>query len=148
MLLLTVTGCGGGDSSDGADSDTTFPADISGTYSLQWSGGGTGATGAFTCSGTATLTLVQAGTVLSATLVLQSDTGDCEDWFDWSGGGSYASSTGAINMGTEIGDNTVILTGAASQAADGTITLSGQWTVINTASADVVASGSWSAEPM
>ena len=155
LLLLTATGCGGGgDSSDGAGGENAggagvgIPIDISGTYSLRWSGGGTNAMGAFTCSGTSTMTLTQSGTVLTARLILQSETGDCEDWFDLSMGGTYASSTGEINMSTEIGANTVIVTGTASQAVDGTVTLSGQWTVIDTASADVVASGDWSAQPM
>ena len=157
LLLLAVTGCGSGDSSDGAGGEngngngggsgggTMFPADISGTYTMQWSGGGTNATGAFTCSGTATLTLAQAGTVITATLVVQTETGDCEAWFNWTGSGTYASSTGAISMGTVIGANTVIFTGTASAGTDGTVSLSGQWTVINTASADVVVSGTWSA---
>lgn len=154
-LVLMLTACGGGSSSSDGGGDSmdgdTFPESISGTYSGTWEGSGTSASGVFTCQGTFTLTISQSGSTIVVTYNVVtsggSGTGQCTEAFDFSGNGTYNASTGALGILSVEGAITASLSGTASEQT-GKITLSGIWSTTETASAAVIASGTWTAESL
>ncbi len=97
--------------------------------------------------GTLNMKISQSGSTLVVTSNVKTEEGDCEDDFEFSAGsrGSYISNTGAISITSAQDGNTLSLNGIATEQ-DGNIRISGQWSVIDTASADVVSAGTWSAE--
>lgn len=148
LVTLLLVACGGGDSGSGGGGATTIPANIAGNYTGNWSGSGTNAAGTFTCEGTFNLSISQAGTTLVVTFNLQSTggtaAGECTDAFSFSGGGTYNASSGELNIESEQGSESAFLNGTASEAM-ATITINGTWSVLDTASGDVVSSGTWNA---
>lgn len=146
-LFLVVTGCGGsGDTSDGGGAEEPVnPQNIAGTYSGTWEGSGTDENGVFTCSGEFVVTITQGGIVITANFNLVTGMGPCNDFFDAPGNGTYDASTGEVRLELVAGANTVDIVGTATLQGSG-ITLSGQWSTINTVSNAVVASGTWVAQ--
>ena len=156
ILSLAVTGCGGGSSSTGSGSSTdtgtsspsvAAPEVVSGSYSGSWEGSGTNAAGTFVCSGQFGMVLSQSGTDLDVTLSLLTGTGECNDFFEVSGFGTYLSSTGELTFSASVGENTISVVGTATEQ-NGTITFAGRWSATNSASNIVVASGTWTAESL
>ena len=154
-LSLMLTACGGGSSSSDGGGDpvdpTTIPAVISGSYSGTWEGSGTNASGTFTCEGTFTLNVSQSGSTIVVTYSVVtsggSGTGQCTEAFNFTGNGTYNASNGALGILSVQDTITAALSGTASEQA-GKITLSGTWSTTESASANVVASGTWTAESL
>ncbi len=148
-FVFAVVGCGGGETSDGAGGSSgatnANPDSIAGTYSGTWEGRGTSATGTFVCSGEFVMVISQSGAQVVVALTLVTGSGECDDFFAFSGSGSYVSSTGEISVSAPIGDNTVNLVGTAT-GQTGQVTINGRWSTIVTNSANVVASGTWTAQ--
>lgn len=151
FVFLGLTGCGGGDSSDGAGGGEPDPgappADIAGNYKGTWNGSGTDANGRFTCSGSFTMSITQSGSSLVIKMSVLNGTGECDEAFEFSGGGTYNATTGEISMSLESTPNTADITGTVVQT-DLVITMSGQWSITDSASASVLSSGTWKAEPL
>lgn len=151
-LFLLLVACGGGSSSSDGGGDTmdgANPQDISGTYSGTWTGSGTDESGTFTCGGTFTLNVSQSGSTIVVTfdVVTTSGTGigQCTEAFNFTGNGTYGASTGELHI-TSTQDGITASVNGFSGEPDGKITLSGTWSTTDTASSDVIASGTWTAE--
>ncbi len=147
-FTLAIAGCGGGGSSTGSggssDASGTTPENIAGSYSGAWQGNGTNASGPFICAGEFSMMISQSGSVVTATLALVTGSGECNDFFNSPGSGSYLASNGEMTITLIVGDDTVTIIGTAMEQ-DGNITFTGRWSSIVTASGNVVASGTWTA---
>ena len=154
-LFLILTACGGGSSSSDGGGDsmdgTTIPPIIAGSYTGTWEGSGTNASGVFTCEGTFTLNISQSGSTIVVTFSVvasgASGAAQCTEAFNFTGNGTYNASNGALAILSVQDSITAALSGTASEQA-GKITLSGTWSTTETASANVVASGTWTAESL
>ena len=146
LVFLIVTACGGGSSESGTGpGEGTVPDSVVGTYSGTFEGSGTNANGPFTCAGTFLMTISQSGGALVARLSITSPgISPCDEGFSFSGSGNYNSTTGNITISGEQGGTTISLVGTATEQ-DGQVTMSGRWSTIETASANVIASGTWTA---
>lgn len=154
-LFFVLAGCGGGSSSsDGGGEpppEATVPQTISGSYSGTWEGSGTNASGVFTCEGEFNLNISQSGsTIAVAFSVISSSgsgTGQCTEAFSFTGNGIYNAGNGDLAILSIAADITAALNGGASEQG-GKITINGTWSTTDTNSADVIASGTWTAESL
>lgn len=151
-MYLLLAACGGGSSSSDGGGDSTegatIPQNISGSYSGTWEGSGVGVAGVFTCEGTFNLNISQSGSTITVAFSVVSSsgsgTGQCVQAFSFSGNGTYNATTGEVAILAVNGGITVSVNGVASEQG-GIITLSGAWSTTATNSANVIASGTWTA---
>lgn len=145
-VLLILGGCGGGSSDSGSGSDGgTVPQSLVGTYSGTFQGSGTNANGSFTCSGAFQMTISQSGSNLVVRLRLDPVVvTPCDNAFDFTGGGTYNPTTGAVSITSSVGNTTISINGEASES-NGKIMISGSWSTTETNSNDVIAAGTWTA---
>ena len=145
-LLLIVSGCGGGSSDSGGSSDGgTIPKSLVGTYTGTFDGRGTNANGPFTCSGSFQMTISQSG----GNLVVRVNVDPivvtpCDGAFNVTATGTYNPTNGVVSFGNTSGSTTVSVSGNATEK-EGQITLSGAWSITETSSSTVIASGTWMA---
>ena len=145
-FYLVFAGCGGGSSDSGGGSgEGTVPQDIAGTYSGTFQGSGTTANGTFTCNGTFDMTITQSGGNLAVSVIINPVViTQCDNAFNFSGGGSYNQTTGNISITAVQGGTNISINGTVTER-DGQITASGQWSTTEVSSNKVIASGNWSA---